>query len=102
MADADRLKDVQTIDIAKKIDMEEGQKNISHIQNQVFAEQQRVLADVGGYVANSEAEANQNLLTDNYIKLQLAKSLANNTKMFFSGSDSAMGAILNQILGNRA
>ena len=56
-------------------------------------------ADASSYVDNSKAESNQKLLTDNYIKLQLAKSLTNNTKRFFSGEESGgIGAILSQLL----
>ena len=52
----------------------------------------RAEADASSYVDNSKAKSNQKLLTDNYIKLKLAKSLADNTKMFF------LGAILSQLL----
>ena len=58
----------------------------------------RAEADASSYVDNSKAESNKKLLTDNYIKLQLAKSLTNNTKMFFSGEESGLGAILSQLL----
>ena len=37
MADADRLKDVQAIDIAKHIEQEEGKANISSIRNEIMA-----------------------------------------------------------------
>ena len=39
----------------------------------------------------SEAKNNAELLTDHYIKLQMTKSMLNNTKIFFSGQDSALG-----------
>ena len=47
-----------------------------------------------------EAEANNALFTDKYIKLNLAKSLANNTKFYFSGQQSELGGLFNKILGN--
>ena len=37
VADADRLKDVQAIDIAKHIEQEEGKANISSIRNEIMA-----------------------------------------------------------------
>ena len=63
-----------------------------------MADHHKIMADVSNYVDNSKAESNQKLLTDNYIKLQLARSIANNTKMFFSGENSALGAVLSQLL----
>ena len=47
-----------------------------------------------------EAEANNALYTDKYIQLNLAKSLSNNTKFYFSGQKSELGGIFNKILGN--
>ena len=37
VADADRLKDVQAIDISKHIEQEEGKANISSIRNEIMA-----------------------------------------------------------------
>lgn len=54
-------------------------------------------ADVSSYVKASEANTNKELLTDNYVKLTLGQLLANNTKMYFSGGDSVLGGVLNQI-----
>jgi hypothetical protein len=34
------------------------------------------------------------------VRLNLARALANNTKFYFSGEKSEMGAIFNKILGN--
>ena len=48
--------------------------------------------------AASQAENNKELLSDQYIKMELAKSLAKNTKMYFSGQDSALGGVLNGLL----
>ena len=47
-----------------------------------------------------EAEANNALYTDKYIQLNLAKSLSNNTKFYFSGQQSELGSLFNKILGN--
>jgi hypothetical protein len=54
-------------------------------------------ADVSSYVAASDAKSNEGLLTDNYVKLETAKMMVNNTKMFFSGTDSVVGSMLSQI-----
>ena len=81
-----------------RFQVEEGKKNISKIRDSAMSDRLRSEADASSYVDNSKAESNQKLLTDNYIKLQLAKSLTNNTKMFFSGEESGLGAILSQLL----
>jgi len=97
VADAERLKEIQAIDIQKKIQMEEGKSNVSSINNEMMAKKRRIQADVSSYVSLSEAESNKELLSDNYVKLQIAKSFGNNTKMYFSGGDSALGAILGSV-----
>ena len=47
-----------------------------------------------------ESEANDALYTDKYIKLNMARSLSNNTKFYFSGQQSELGSLLNKILEN--
>ena len=54
-------------------------------------------ADASSYVQESEAKSNEKLLTDQYIRLNVAKSMMNNTKLFFSGTDSVMGSVISQI-----
>ena len=63
-----------------------------------MSDRQKIMADASSYADKSRADSNEKLLTDNYIKLQLAKSLTNNTKIFFSGTNSAVGSVLDQIL----
>ncbi len=63
----------------------------------MFDEKMRMEADTMSYVQEQEAGSNQLLLTPEYIQLQLAKSLANNTKMYFSGDASLIGGLLNQV-----
>lgn len=67
--------------------------------NKLYEETEKMKADVSSFVAASQANSNKDLLTDNYVKLQLGQMLANNTKMYFSGSDSIMGAVLGKIFG---
>ena len=52
---------------------------------------------MSSYVAESSAKSNVDLLSDNYVKLETARMMVNNTKMFFSGSDSVVGSILGNI-----
>ena len=80
--------------------MEEGKANMTRINNDVYEETNRMKADVSSYVKKSEANSNQELLTDQYVKLQVAKLLSNNTKMYFSGGESVLGSVLGQVFGN--
>ena len=81
-------------------EMEEGKSNMTRIKNEVYEETNRMKADVSSYVKKSEANSNQELLTDQYVKLKIAQTLSNNTKMYFSGGDSVLGSVLGQVFGN--
>ena len=50
--------------------------------------------------AEAEAEANSKLHTDKFVQLNLARSLTNNTKFYFSGDNSALGSIFSKVLGS--
>ena len=55
-------------------------------------------ADVEHYKKVKQAEANSRLYTDQYVRLELAKALSNNTKYFFSGENSVLGGLLSKIM----
>ena len=55
-------------------------------------------ADVEHYKKVKQAEANARLYTDQYVRLELAKALSNNTKYFFSGENSVLGGLLSKIM----
>ena len=46
------------------------------------------------------AEANEKLYTDKYIQLETSKYLTTNTKFYFSGENSPLGALLAKIIPN--
>jgi len=98
--DAERERQVQAIATSKHIEMEEGKSNMTRIKNEIYEETNRMKADVSSYVKQSEANSNQELLTDQYVKLKIAQTLSNNTKMYFSGGDSVLGSVLGQVFGN--
>jgi hypothetical protein len=41
------------------------------------------------------------LYTADYVRLEMARSLSNNTKFFFSGDQSPLGAVLAKIMGQK-
>jgi len=99
-ADAERLKAVLEITNQKNIIDAEGKKNVSLINNDIKKATENNEADIAKYKLEKEAEGNNALFTDRYIKLNLAKSLSNNTKFYFSGQQSELGSLLSNILGN--
>merc|ERR1711892_978383 len=100
VADAERQKAVLEITIQERIIEKEGAKNVSLINNEIKKEAENNEADIFKYKLEQEAEANNALYTQEYIKLNLAKSLSNNTKFYFSGQKSELGSLFNRILGN--
>ena len=92
--DAERLKDVLEIDIQKQLLIKEANKNISTINNLMVKTTEENLANVDAYRKQKMAAANEKLFSPEYIQLHMAKSLANNTKFYFSGESSPMGPIM--------
>jgi len=99
VADAERQKEVLEINIQQRIIEEEGAKNVSLINNEIKKAAEQNEADILKYKLEKEAEANNALYTDNYIKLNLAKTLSNNTKFYFSGQQSELGGLFSKIMG---
>ena len=78
----------------------EGEKNVSSINNEIRREAEQNEANILKYKIETEAEANAKLHTDQFVKLNLARSLTNNTKFYFSGDNSALGSIFSKLLGS--
>ena len=97
--DAERQKKVLKIDIEKEILRKEGEQTLSTLENEILKHRQQSKADVEKYSKDKLAEANSNLYTTEYIRLEMAKALSQNTKFFFSGESSPLGAVLTKIMG---
>jgi len=100
VADARRQKEVLEIKIQEQILETEGKQKISEINNKIVKDKQNNLADIAKYAKDKEAAGNTALYSPEYVKLQVAQSLANNTKFFFSGQDSVLGGLLTKILAS--
>jgi len=96
--DAERERDVLEIDIEKQLLEKEGEQKRNAIQNQIIKDREQNLANITAYAKEKAAEANKLLFTDEYVKLEMAKSLSNNTKFYFSGETSPLGGLLTKIL----
>lgn len=96
--DAEREKEVSRIDNEKLVQRKTNEENISEIENAIRTKKENTNTDIKSYRVASDAKNNADLLTDQYIKLQMTQSMLNNTKIFFSGQDSALGSLLSNIL----
>ena len=99
VADAEREKKVLQIDIQKEILRKEGEKKLSMLENEILKQREQNKADVENYKKTKAAEANTKLYSKEYIQLEMAKSLSNNTKFFFSGETSPLGSVFAKIFG---
>lgn len=95
--DAQRLKDVSAIEMQKILAKQEQQAKVQDIINETENKKAITVADSEAYISTSRAAANQQLLTDQFIKLEMAKAMMNNTKVFFSGQDSSLGGLLTKL-----
>jgi len=95
--DAQRVKDVSLIQMQEKLEKEKTQSEVADVKNEMLIKQKQAQSDAEAYMATSRAQYNQQLLTDQYIKLQMAKSMLNNTKVFFSGQDSTLGGLISKL-----
>ena len=68
--------------------------------NEIMADRARMMADNEFYAKEKQAEGNAVLYTENFVRLEISKNLANNTKFYFSDETSALGSILSNLLPN--
>lgn len=97
IADAERNKAVLQIKIQERILEKEGDSNISALNNAILKEKEENVANIEKYKILSEASANKELFTPEYIQYNTAKNMANNTKYYFSGQDSLLNGVLTKI-----
>ena len=96
--DAEREKEVSRIENEKLVQRKANEENISQIDNSIRTKKENTNTDIRSYRIASDAKNNAELLTDQYIKLQMTQSMLNNTKIFFSGQDSALGSLFSNVL----
>jgi len=97
IADAERNKAVLQIKIQEKIIEKEGEMNISLINNNILKAKEENIANIEKYKIEKQAEANKALYTPEYVQLNMAKTMSNNTKYYFSGQESVFGGLMSKI-----
>ena len=96
--DAKREKDVLEIELQKQLLEKQKEKERNDLDIQIVKDREENIANLSAYKKEKQSEANKKLYSPEYVKLEMAKALANNTKFYFSGEESALGGLLSKIL----
>jgi len=75
--EAEKLKRVAEINAKKHLAEKEAEEKMAAIEDQVYMDTKRARADAEYYAARKEAEANQRLLSPEYLEAQHVLSMAN-------------------------
>mmetsp|Transcript_16784 Transcript_16784/g.42149 ORF Transcript_16784/g.42149 Transcript_16784/m.42149 type:complete len:329 (-) Transcript_16784:558-1544(-) len=95
--EAEQQAEVARINSERDVLLKEKAKEISTIENAMYVDNQKALADAESYSRKAEAEGNSALLTDAYLKKLLITSTANNTKLYFGESIPKMFPFLEEV-----
>lgn len=87
---ARKLADVSAINMQKEITEKEALQKIAAIEDNMHVNREKAIADAEFYRAEKESEANQQLLTPEYLQLQHILAVGNNSKVFFGPSIPSM------------
>lgn len=83
---ARKLADVSQINMEKEISEKAALKKIAAIEDSMHLAREKAVADAEFYRATKEAEANNELLTDQYLELQQIIAMGNSSKVYFGNS----------------
>ena len=100
LLDAEREKDVLEIELEKQLLKKEKEKEMNDLENIIIKDREENRANVEAYTKEKAAEANKALYSPEYIRLEMAKALSENTKFYFSGETSPLGSLLSKIMGD--
>mmetsp|Transcript_56872 Transcript_56872/g.149815 ORF Transcript_56872/g.149815 Transcript_56872/m.149815 type:complete len:271 (+) Transcript_56872:226-1038(+) len=88
--EAEKMAEVSIIKKRQEIMEQEAARNISHIRDEMHRAREKAFADAEAYRIVQEAEANEQLLTPEFLEYQRYLIVSNRTKTFFGGSVDAM------------
>ncbi|CAJ0567711.1 unnamed protein product, partial [Mesorhabditis spiculigera] len=84
--EAEKHAQVATVKHKQVIAEKEMEKTVNELQNQINLARERASADAEYYRIQKEAEANQKLLTKEYIELQRIHAIKENNKIYYGDS----------------
>jgi len=88
--EAEKVAEVASIRKQQEIMEQEGSRNISSIMDAMHLAKERAIADAHAYRLKQEAEANNLLLTKDYLEYMRAMAIANQTKIYFGDKIPSM------------
>ncbi|KAI4328540.1 hypothetical protein L6164_020886 [Bauhinia variegata] len=99
ISEAEKNANVSKIIMEQRLLEKDGDRRQQEIENRMYIDREKSLADADFYRATSEAEANRLKLTPEFLELKFIEAIADNTKIFFG--DKVPNMILDQrLLGN--
>ncbi|KAL1220293.1 hypothetical protein V5N11_005816 [Cardamine amara subsp. amara] len=99
ISEAEKNANVSMIHMQQKLTEKDSSRREADIENQMYLDRQKSLADADYYRVLREAEANKLKLTPEFLELKFIDAIARNTKMFFG--DKVPNMVLDQrLLGN--
>eukprot|EP01088_Endostelium_zonatum_P004113 TRINITY_DN15333_c0_g1_i1.p1 TRINITY_DN15333_c0_g1~~TRINITY_DN15333_c0_g1_i1.p1 ORF type:complete len:348 (+),score=87.28 TRINITY_DN15333_c0_g1_i1:28-1044(+) len=81
---------ISKIFVGTKNKEKEGEFTLQQIQNEILLQSEKSKSDAYAYGILQDAEANEVLLTDEYLRIQLYESIANNATLYFGKSIPAV------------
>ncbi|KAF3783789.1 Erlin-2 [Nymphaea thermarum] len=83
LTEAEKNAQVSKITMEQKLMEKDSLKRQEQIQNEIYIDRQKSLADADYYRMLKEAEGNKLKLTPQYLELRFIEAIANNSKVFF-------------------
>ncbi|KAK4771785.1 hypothetical protein SAY86_013560 [Trapa natans] len=83
ISEAEKNANVSKILMGQKLMEKDGSRRQQEIENQMYLDRQKSLADADFYRVMREAEANKLKLTPQFLELKFIEAIAGNTKIFF-------------------
>eukprot|EP01112_Ceratiomyxa_fruticulosa_P021457 TRINITY_DN755_c0_g1_i3.p1 TRINITY_DN755_c0_g1~~TRINITY_DN755_c0_g1_i3.p1 ORF type:complete len:318 (+),score=76.70 TRINITY_DN755_c0_g1_i3:224-1177(+) len=90
--EAEKVAEVARIQMEQQIMEMEGAQRKKKIEDETILTHEKALADAKYYKIVKEAEANQQILTKEYLQLEMIRSVSNNTKIYFGESINSIFA----------
>ena len=98
LLEAKGKKNVLEVNLEKQLLEKQKEKERNDLDIKIVKDREENIADLEAYRKEKQADANKKLYSPDYIKLEMAKSLADNTKFYFSGENSVLGSLMSKIL----
>jgi len=88
--EAEKNAAVSKIRMEQEVTERESKKRMSMIEDEMYLSRQKALTDAEFYKNLKVAEANQKMLSEEFLRLEMIRSVSNNTKIYFGPSINAM------------